>query len=298
MNADSAFAIGTTHAVCQDYAIARNGVTSVSENGETATLMPYLILSDGCSSSADTDVGARLLVKAAEQTLLASRPAAAELPAMHTAAAHTALIWTTLTGLDPQAVDATLLTAHLFDDDLIVGCSGDGVIVIESWSDLVELHVISYSNGYPLYPSYQQQPERLQALQQIGCAREIKNYRANGPGEKLHFEGTRISDALTEVFSLKVSDCKYAALISDGIHSFSSRQQTETSKSAEPIPIEEIVRELISFKNTRGAFVSRRLTKFLRECETRGCLQRDDLAIAALYLGDRNGYRTRIEATA
>ena len=54
MNANCAINIGSTHALCQDYALARN-------DG------PYVILSDGCSSSPDTDVGSRLLVKASEK---------------------------------------------------------------------------------------------------------------------------------------------------------------------------------------------------------------------------------------
>src|SRR6476659_1428102 len=54
MNADATINIGATHALCQDYVIAKDR---------------HVILSDGCSSSPDTDIGARLLVKALEQNL-------------------------------------------------------------------------------------------------------------------------------------------------------------------------------------------------------------------------------------
>ena len=68
MNADSVFNIGATHAVCQDYVIARSGETTFG----SPNAGPYIILSDGCSSSPDTDMGARLLVKAMDQTLIRS----------------------------------------------------------------------------------------------------------------------------------------------------------------------------------------------------------------------------------
>ncbi|MFN2514557.1 MAG: protein phosphatase 2C domain-containing protein, partial [Pyrinomonadaceae bacterium] len=134
MNVDSAFIIGATHAVCQDYAVAGNGLPTHQARDENSPAAPYLILSDGCSSSPDTDIGARLLVKAAEQILLVYRPLASELPEMHKESAQRALTWAGLAGLSPQVVDATLLTAHVRGDELILGCSGDAVIVLQSWA--------------------------------------------------------------------------------------------------------------------------------------------------------------------
>jgi Protein phosphatase 2C len=277
MNADSAFIIGATHAVCQDYAVAGNGSR------------PYLILSDGCSSSPDTDIGARLLVKAAEQFFLGpSKPAANELPEMHKESAHRALIWAELASLPPQAVDATLLTAHLRGDELIFGCSGDGAIVLQSWTGAVDVYAISYPSGYPLYPGYSHQPERLQTLTggdgRVG--KEVRRYRSASLAEPLQLEETTTSVSLTEVFTVKASDYKHAVVLSDGIQSFFTTRQTETSKSVEDIPMEEILNGLLSFKSVHGAFVGRRLKSFLKGCQARGWRHRDDLAIGALHLGD------------
>ena len=69
MNADSAFRMGSTHAVCQDYAVASAWTAAAHTDGAAPPPRPYIILSDGCSSTPDTDVGARLLVKAAEPLL-------------------------------------------------------------------------------------------------------------------------------------------------------------------------------------------------------------------------------------
>ena len=54
MAADVFYAIGSTHHVCQDFAVA---------NGD------FVILSDGCSSAKDSDWGARLLVKACHNVI-------------------------------------------------------------------------------------------------------------------------------------------------------------------------------------------------------------------------------------
>src|SRR5215208_7219869 len=102
MNANSVFNIGATHAVCQDYVIAR----SRAPHGG-----PYVVMSDGCSSSPDTDVGARLLVKAIDQMLVRTAPR--DVCKLHKECARTALGWAELIGLPAQAVDATLLSAHV-----------------------------------------------------------------------------------------------------------------------------------------------------------------------------------------
>src|SRR5215203_2249321 len=75
MNTDCFFNIGATHSVCQDYVVAS----------------PYLILSDGCSSSPDTDIGARLLVKAAERVC-----GKYEIEEVHKESARLALGWAKL----------------------------------------------------------------------------------------------------------------------------------------------------------------------------------------------------------
>lgn len=290
MNADSAFVIGATHAVCQDYAVAGNGRLAEQARDANSPAAPYLILSDGCSSSSDTDIGARLLVKAAEQILLAYRPLASELAEMHKESARRALTWVKLAGLSPQAVDATLLTAHVRDGELIIGCSGDAVIVLQSSTGAFDVYAISYPSGYPLYPGYLHQPERLMASTDHGrINKEVKRFRCASAVEPLRLEEATISVSLTEVLTVKVCDYKHAVLLSDGIHSFFTTRQTETSKMAEDLPMDQTLKELISFKNFRGAFAGRRLKSFLKVCQSRGWQHRDDLSIGALYLGNPSG---------
>ncbi|HEX8283477.1 MAG TPA: protein phosphatase 2C domain-containing protein [Pyrinomonadaceae bacterium] len=281
MNADSAFQVGSTHAVCQDYAVAGECAADARAGGAGPAPRPYVVLSDGCSSSPDTDIGARLLVKAAERLLRESGgPHADGLAGLHAEAARLALSWAELLGLRPQAVDATLLTAHLCGEELVVGCSGDGVVCLQTTEGALDVYAVSYPCGYPVYPAYAHQPARLRALADAGGARkEVTRLRADSADERLR--PARVSDggALTEVFAVAAAGYKFAALLSDGVHSFLH------SGRAEAVALESVLPGLVSFKNTRGAFVGRRMNGFLKDCRRKGWRHGDDLSLAALHLG-------------
>ena len=282
MNADSAFQMGSTHVVCQDYAVAGACVAAAHTGGaEAARCRPYVILSDGCSSSPDTDVGARLLVKAAERLLRETcGPHACKLAELHAEAARLALRWAEMLGLRPRAVDATLLTAHLHGEKLVIGCSGDGVVCLQTADGALDAYVVSYPGGYPIYPAYAHQPARLQALADAGREhKEVTRLSAASAEERLRPAGVSGGNALTEVFTFDAAGYRFAALFSDGLQSF------HHSGRAEAIPPESVLPELVSFKNTRGAFVGRRMKGFLKDCQQKGWRHGDDLSLAALHLG-------------
>lgn len=275
MNADSSFIIGATHAVCQDYAIARN--TSVRRS-------PYVILSDGCSTSPETDIGARLLLKAVEQIL--NEQDEVEPAALHEDAARLALSWAELIGIPVQSVDATLITAYVSSNELLVSCSGDGVIVVESPDGKLEAYAVSYPSGYPFYPTYLHQPDRLAALMSNNrSTKEVKYFHSPSLDEPLRLESTSSGDSVTQVFRFKTSGCKYVAIVSDGIHSFFRTDQTTVSKRVEPILMSAVLKELVSFKSLNGAFVARRVKKFIKDCRAKGWQHADDLSIAVVHLG-------------
>lgn len=262
MNADTAIDIGSTHSLCQDYAIARNG---------------YVILSDGCSSSRDTDIGARLLVRAMAQNLTAH-----EISDLHKDSAGLALNWANLMLLPPQSVDATLMSAHVSGDDLVIACSGDGVIILESHSGVLDVYSISSPSGYPFYPSYLHQPDRLAELVVNNrCEKEIK--RVSGDTTAIS-----VSDSPTVAFKFNAADYRYAAVASDGINSFFRTQQSPNGKRVEAVSLSDVLDELWSFKNSHGAFVERRMKRFKKDAEAKGWQHADDLAIAVLYLGEEH----------
>ncbi len=272
MNADSAFVIGATHSICQDYVAAIPSPTT-----------PCVILSDGCSSSTDTDIGARLLVKSTERIL--NRTDTKDIVTVHVEVANEALNLAALVGLAPQAVDATLLTAHVVGKDLVLACSGDGVLLVQDWSGGIEAYSISYPSGYPCYPAYTHQPDRLATLEFSNTQKEIRYFQTAPDQSTLELKDTFHSGERTEVFRLKTNDYRFVAVFSDGIHSFSSTHGSESSKSARPIQFQSIARDLVSFKNVRGCFAGRRLKRFLKDATMNGWQHSDDLALGAIYLG-------------
>jgi hypothetical protein len=257
MNADSFYMIGATHSVCQDYVVA---------NGS------YVILSDGCSTSSDTDIGSRLLVKAAEQQINTNPNP----ETLHEDAARLALTWAEAMGLPAQAVDATLLTAFINDDELIVSCSGDGVIVTETTDGSCDVYEISYPSGYPFYPSYLHQPDRLATLATNGRSiKEVEHFSNAGPPR------THRCDSPMHVMRLTPAKYRFVALISDGVRSFF----TTAGKGIETLHLSQVIPELMSFKSWNGAFVARRVKRFMRDCRSKGWQHADDLSIGVIYAG-------------
>ena len=263
MNTDATINIGSTHTLCQDYVIARTG---------------HVILADGCSSSPDTDIGARLLVKALDQSL--KKPA--DIEDLHKEAARVALDWANMLTLPPESVDATLMSIHISGDDLIVACSGDGVIMLESQTGALDVYVISSPSGYPFYPSYVHQPERLAEL--------VTNNRHTKTIKDLRSTNVTTSGSLTVTFKLNVADYKYAAVASDGINSFFHTQPATNGKRVESIGLPEVLDEFWSFKNSHGAFVERRMKRFRKDTYARGWQHADDLAIGVIHLGERRAH--------
>lgn len=270
MNADSAFMIGTTHSVCQDYAFAKNN---------------YVIVSDGCSTSGDTDIGSRLLVRAASR--LFSIPNDGDVGALHKQASRLALDWAQEIGLRPQSVDATLMTAHSHDGGLNIGASGDGVIVLESQSGVLDIFSISFPNGCPLYPAYEHQPERLLAWHANTRAyKEVRQFQSRGllnPPELVNIE---TSESVTETMRINRSDYRHVTIISDGVQSFYRTEDSTTSKHLTSIPLDQVLKEVVAFKGWYGAFVARRAKKFQKQCASNGWRHADDLAVGAIYLQD------------
>jgi len=282
MNVDSAFIIGTTHQVCQDYAASGINQPQGSQLNNSA----YTIVSDGCSSSSDTDIGSRLLTKTAEQLIQsASNLSIQTVESIHHRASHVALRRARALGLAPNSVDATLLSLHATSNTVFAACSGDGVIVFQSNTGLIDAYVISFPHGYPLYPSYIHQPDRLAALSADQRVKEVNHYQNTGLNGSLLLQSNYESSSITEVFTSPTKNNGLAAVFSDGIHSFSELAQTPTSKSVIGIPAEKVLLDFLSFKTFSGAFLRRRFKRVRDEYQSKGWTNNDDLACGIIYFG-------------
>lgn len=259
MEADCFFRMGSTHSVCQDYA-------------ETRTLLNggvRVAVSDGCSSARYTDFGARFLVRAASLLYEVHETGVLQLASHMSDAAK----------LPRESLQATLLTADFHEDKgWTVYRAGDGLIVYRFTDGRVAYNTIAYDNNIPAYLSYLLNEEDHRAFLGTvsGITSTICERESNGRwGQRDTFrEEARIGGDIGYPV-----DVDLVLLFSDGIESFQDRDGAL-------VPVESILDELLSIKNFKGQFLSRRCGSFLsRTCVERGWKHADDFSVAGIYVG-------------
>jgi hypothetical protein len=267
MNANSTYSIGKDHIVCEDYALS--WVDAQFGNA-------IAVVCDGCSASPDVDFGARLLAKAAENTIFNLGGDSQVLSDVNLFGKETILtanrIFDMLPTLHPQALDATLLVAVVSrDKKLTVFIYGDGVLVHRKNTGVNTVH-IALSSGAPDYLSYGLDPKRKAGylclennVKEIACATLGKTIQVNGKPLEPY------------VMTCDVSDGDVISVISDGINSFRKANN-------DTIPWTDLVEEFTGYKNFEGEFVQRRIASFKRKCLKEGITHSDDISIASIVV--------------
>jgi len=299
MKIDSAFQIGKTHDVCEDFALV----------GTKKDVIPYTIVSDGCSSSPLTDVGSRILSFAAIEQLESTVNATGRIKDFnHEVCISKARNIAQSMGISPRSIDATLLMATV-TDRVEINVLGDGAIAVGTDDGDIFVLNFEYSKGYPFYMSYL--PE---------CSGAFKNWKKN-----YHFrwvEPALISPSLfpeeglqewekgcdddsfffedetkptvhvlggdwnTRVF-IDLDHLKWVTIMSDGISSFYETEDNGTSLTNVDIDHIDVIREVLNFKNFNGKFMQRRLNRFLKFCAKNNWHHADDISFGAIYFGDK-----------
>jgi hypothetical protein len=265
MNSDCAFRMGRSHTVCEDYAVAGGGE------------QPYVVIADGCSSSPDTDIGGRLLAKGVERSLRAGAPDLDLRQLVRRAGKLAAHL-----GLAAHCLDATLLTATVQGDQWSVSVFGDGVVAWHDVEGRVHVRVISYSGGYPEYPSYLASPARRRGWEALaGNQASLRRITVDLDGGIEALSEERLSPGGYRE-SGDVRETTWVALLSDGAASFMA---SRTEGGSASVDVAVVLAELLRFKSFQGVFVQRRLARFAQQCAVRGWCHQDDLSLGAIYLG-------------
>ena len=304
---DCAFRMGRTHLVCQDYAAVAAGE------------FPCVALSDGCSGSPDTDIGARLLARSAlsyiktisqeegesythnspspkfrisaslGNALLREKGSGVEgnLHHYHQQTVCAARSYADALQLSDMALDATLLTLIADEAQWLAAVFGDGVVAALNRAGEMEVTAISYPGGYPFYPNYLADDARRQVLlQQADSTRRSETFRIDLRGlvTASHSETCAADDPCPFVTGNN-ADYRWVAILSDGVHSFYT---TEPDKGHANIalPLETVLPELLNFKTSGGQFAQRRMQKFQQQCASRGWLHHDDVAMGVVYFSE------------
>lgn len=262
MNTDTFIEIGKQHKICEDYIIS--GVKPV----------PFIILSDGCSSSKNTEMGARILCYLAKQYLDYRKNELNDLDykKMGNWIIHNAEMSARQLGLDTTSLDATLIVSFLIDDMIKIYIYGDGCVVLQESSDIV-IKTFEFSDNAPYYLSYLIDDYRFGL------------YRERNPHKKLISKYSitgehNISDeyAYDEPVVIQVPATYNSILItSDGLESFI----TEDPANQRVLNAFEVIHGFLAFKNIKGEFLKRRLKRHMSDLQKLGIGHYDDLSIGA-----------------
>lgn len=247
---DAFFAIGKTHTVCQDYAVARKECVCVS---------------DGCSSSPDTDIGARLVALAGVGQ--SRRPDI-----------------TDCLGLPLQVCDATQLVATRAPDAFRVQVWGDGIVIARSLSGHISVHEVTYPSGAPFYESYLwDEPRYKRYCAEFGLRRVVTSTMEGR-------EALTTEDDLPEPYSIMFApDYDLVLVGSDGWLTGQRPVESATSRTFESVPLAEVIAELTAFKSMTGEFIQRRCRRLLQDWAKKGWHFNDDVSLAGVYVENENG---------
>lgn len=292
---DEHFVIGKQHALsgkpCQDYALTTLQGT-----------LAAAIVSDGCSTGGATDVGARLLAYAGIRAIKTQRDGARDV----------------FDGDAPQRIEAEQLrvtqraasTLGLGDKDILAtSCyaylahssggrahlAGDGVIAMRFTDGTMQLSRFTWSNNIPCYPVYAKDgyaafieahtanvPQGVFVEERWACAASGA-YTLLGEREFALAEGIAGTDLIVEE-RVVAEKLDALAVFTDGV------------SQCEGLDWKDVVRELLSFKTTRGDFAKRRMNRFLKEREKLGQYPADDIAYAVILI-EREGEEKNDEHT-
>ena len=256
--------IGTSHKVCEDYIISNE------------TPLPFVILSDGCSSSKNTDMGARILTHLTKQYL---KNEINNLPVLinYDSWMANSIIYNSESiaktmGLGESCLDATLLILYAIKGSIYVCMYGDGYLITIDLQDRISSYEISYSNNAPYYLSYK-----------IDAKRKFI-YRASNPTKTIIKNNSEIlfqnKPETPFIKTLPIGDYKGVFIASDGVGSF-------INKHGEKHNIEETLKEITSFKNINGEFIKRRMGSkkgAINTFQEMGITHYDDLSIGGFII--------------
>ena len=279
MNSDSSFYIGTSHEKCEDY-------TSHQDN--------LILVSDGCSSAQKTDIGARIICESAKQHKAYQFKKGLLMPFCSRIIK--------MIGLPDECLYATLLTAYIENNQILIEAIGDGNIIIKTKDGILHILSMSYSKSAPYYMGYlidknndflwvsMENNNFIITYTKIDLEdnifhkiRSTKDYRFNADTFVCNNSSFDFSPRKNSI-TLPVENVEWVALSSDGLNSFYKRDIEVDGINSYYQPVEHIsvIKELMKINNTNGRFVQRRVNRFRKRCNDLNWHNEDDVSLAVL----------------
>lgn len=282
MNADSYFEVGTTHSICEDYALSG-----------TTNSIAYAIVCDGCSSSIYSDVGARLLAHIAKDLILYFdkkklfgnlRFIENFIDTFKVMVIKKLMEVKSTLGFSADNFDATLLMAICTPSHTILASWGDGYFILQNKTEkyIIKMNFVS---GASYYLSYELSDSKLE------------RYTQDYGNDDLTVTHTKVIDSKETI--LKAADlgsmCYSLFLIlpkdetnyydtiiacSDGLATYQSSPKVDPKNYS----TSEILGHMTGYKDTVGEFVTRRMWAFKNLCLKEGIIHKDDISCSAVHI--------------
>jgi hypothetical protein len=276
INTDTFLKIGDQHKICEDYVIS----------GEIKRGVPplqYIILSDGCSKSNRTEMGARILCYVAQQFIrfnFIQYPFEPDYKNMGLWIIHNAEMMARNLGLNRDCLDATLIISWIDWLNYPVPFSniymyGDGFVLHKKENGSIQVNKVDYQpENAPYYLSYELDPSRKAAYHalKIKKVNTFINNEGNESSEQWAYDSPT-------TFMANMSFDSTIMIASDGFGSFYS--QDGSNEPSTIITPDVMAPGFINFKGTKGSFLQRRASKEVKALNKNGIFHFDDLSIGA-----------------
>lgn len=261
---------------CQDYAIS-------GDFGETV----FAIVSDGCSSGRNTDVGSRLISLATASAIREQREMAPEISVQEIDLRRRIITSgiRQLLCLDVEDMLATCLYVFLAPNGGFIHISGDGAVAFLNKKGDINMSRFDWDKNIPFYHAYVEDHyvSFINAhggnLNALALTREDGQFLSE---ENKYVIGRKILYSIEDgikgitlpISAEDINNLAYIAVFTDGV------------SQVDGIEWKLAVKELLSFKSLSGEFAKRRMIRFIKNSQENGRGPIDDIAYSVIRISD------------
>jgi Protein phosphatase 2C len=264
---DTFIEIGSQHKVCEDYILSGPD---------------YVVLADGCSSSKNSEMGARILCYMAQQFLkFHTLELGDEQDFAHSMGLwviHNAEMTARHMGLKKNCLDATLVVGIHAHDQVYVFMYGDGYILVEGIDGFIRLRWSEFSKNMPFYLRYMIDKGDLLLYHNSEITKTVFHYFSDTSPIESH----EVAYDHMSIHAFDVEFHKSISICSDGVASFMDPSVGPNRNKLIEVPT--IAPEMLGFKTTAGSFLKRRMSKFTKSMQRKGFEHFDDLSMGTFLI--------------
>lgn len=250
---DSIFSIGKEHKVCEDYVLTDNSI------------IPFIVVSDGRSSSDHTDIGSCLISIQTKNFILKNYKIIKNNPEYIKDVFKNSSLFKNMLEINEESLDCTLLTAFVFENKLYYFVIGDGIINYKQ-NGIITTKNFSFEGENVFYGNY---------FNNISCLEIYKSKKLKLDIETISLnKNIDVNKESTSNFiyfdSLDIENLDYFFLSTDGLLSCSTNN----------VLSKKYYSDFLSFKNLKGEFLQRRYKNWIKNLNKEGISHLDDVGIA------------------